>query len=214
MYKELYGYLVIYKQLSVPGIGTFLLNRAPVEIDFPNKLAHPSIYSVSLASAENKIDPDFYHQLSAIIDKSASDTVKLFNDFAFDLVNSIKSGAEVRWNNVGKLSRSLDGAIRFTNPEINTAQLPVTAEKVLRENAGHMVRVGEDQRTSEQMTQFLSDSSSVRNHWLLIAISIAILAFIFIGWHFSQNGVGATANMNKKNPASPPASTYKILSQP
>ncbi len=48
MYGELYQYLVLHKQLNIPGIGTFLVERKPADIDFVNKVVNPPAYTVAL----------------------------------------------------------------------------------------------------------------------------------------------------------------------
>ncbi|MEI9912027.1 MAG: hypothetical protein WDO71_21700 [Bacteroidota bacterium] len=37
MYQELYAYLILHRQLNVPGIGTFLVERKPAETEFTHK---------------------------------------------------------------------------------------------------------------------------------------------------------------------------------
>ena len=48
MYESLYQYFLQYKQLSVPGIGTFFLDRTPATVNFPDKRMDPPVYAVRL----------------------------------------------------------------------------------------------------------------------------------------------------------------------
>ena len=59
MYGELYQYLILHKQLNIPGIGTFLVERKPADIDFARKIINPPAYTIALhhgnATPSNKI---------------------------------------------------------------------------------------------------------------------------------------------------------------
>jgi hypothetical protein len=57
MYAELYQYLISYKQVALPGIGTFSLERKPAESDFANKRINSPVYSVNLHFPANTPRP-------------------------------------------------------------------------------------------------------------------------------------------------------------
>ena len=48
MYQDLYEYLILYKQLNVPGIGTFTVEREPSETEFTHKQINSSAYTITL----------------------------------------------------------------------------------------------------------------------------------------------------------------------
>ena len=93
----------------MPGIGTFLLERKPAEIDFINKRMNPPSYTIALQPAVSS-SKKFYNWLAATLGISEHDAILRFNDFAFDLKNQIVSGAIVNWMGVGTLSNGLAGA--------------------------------------------------------------------------------------------------------
>ena len=102
----------------------------------------------------------------------------------------------MNWHGVGIFQQGQDGMVKFEPQPIHVVyEKPVGAEKVIRENAAHQVRVGEDYRTSAQMTEmlFTEDAPRKRNWWLLPLILI-ILAFLLTAWYFSSRGfkIGST----------------------
>lgn len=214
MYGELYQYFIQHKQLPVPGIGTFLLERKPATADFPNKLINPPVYSISLKQANDTPTKKFFIWLGAVLNISDRDAVIRFNDFVFDLKRKITEGDKIHWNGVGVLSSGLAGEIRF-EPELKETVLeaPVKAEKVLRENASHSVRVGEDEKTSTEMIDYFSQPAEKKKYWWATALVIALLAIMFIGWYLSAHGLetNAAGNGQRLQPAESSA-TYK--SQP
>ncbi len=98
-----------------------------------------------------------------------------------DVKNKISSGEIIDWNGVGTLSRGLAGEIKFKSAVNNLGyEEPVTAEKVIREKAEHMVRVGEDERTSAEMTEMLNQPEEKKSYWWAYALALALLAVLFL----------------------------------
>lgn len=213
MYTELYQYLISNKQLAIPGIGTFLLEKKPAESDFSNKRINPPVFSINLQLPAKIPTEKFYKSLSAALGISEPDAINVFNDFAQGIKKSIDSGEIIDWNGVGVLSKGLAGEIKFKSAVNNLDyEKPVTAEKVIREKAEHMVRVGEDQKTSSEMTELLSHTEEKKSSWWVYALAAVLLSIIFISWHFSTHGidVAATANSKAMTPGEADI-TYKIL---
>jgi nucleoid DNA-binding protein len=200
MYAELYQYLISYKQVALPGIGTFSLERKPAENDFSNKRINPPVYSVNLHFPAKTPSGKFYQWLSGVLSISESNAINAFNDFALDIRNKISNGEIIDWSGVGTLSRGLAGEIKFKSAVNNLGyEEPVTAEKVIREKAEHMVRVGEDQKTSAEMTELLNQPEEKKSYWWAYALALALGSIVFIGWHFSEHGVDVAATANNKS---------------
>jgi hypothetical protein len=208
MYAELYQYLVQHKELPVPGIGTFLLERKPAAVDFPNRMINPPSYAVSLQAGSYVPGQRFFSWLAVSLGITDREAIFRFNDFAFEMKKQISDGAVIEWDGMGTLKRGLSGDVKF-NPstEERALEKPVPADKVIREKAEHMVRVGEDERTAEEMTEMLNRTEEKRSYWWAWSLAIALLAIIFIGWYFSQHGLvfSSTANSTKLVPGETPA---------
>ncbi len=201
MYKELFQFLLLHKELPVPGIGTFLLERSSASVDFPNKQITAPSYQITLKPGAEPPGKSFFNKLSGLLHQSSRDTVLQFNDFVFELKKQVMDNAIVDWKGIGILQKALAGDIRLVSTDDFLAQ-PVPAEKVIREKADHMVRVGEDEMTSAEMTEILSQPEEKKSYWWVYAMVIGILSVIFIGWHLSENGVdlNATGNSKKLSP--------------
>ena len=213
MYEKLYQYLLQHNKLPVPGIGTFLLEKIPARVEFSNKRINPPAYTISMKSAATSPTTNFFSWLANALDLGERDAILKFNDFAFDLKKQVENGDTINWNGVGTITKGLGGEIKFSSDVISIAyETPVAAEKVIREKAEHNVRVGEDQRTSAEMVEMLSHPEANKSYWWAYALAIALAAFVFIGWHFSQNGISVSSTSN--NQVLVPSvtnTTYKIL---
>lgn len=216
MYEELYQYFIQHRQLNVPGIGTFLLQRKPAIADFPNKIINPPSFSIAFDKDSNAPARKFFTWLAAAFGITDREAIVRFNDFVFEMKKRINAGDKIDWHGVGIISSGLGGEIRF-EPAMKDAvlDLPVKAEKVIRENALHTVRVGEDEKTSVEMTELLNQPVARKRYWWTWALVLALLATMFIGWYFSRYGisVGAAGNNTKVSPkkASPTSRTLQIL---
>lgn len=212
MYLELYQYLLLHKQLPVPGIGTFSLDRTPARIDFPNKLMYPPVYAFNLQESPGIPAKSFFHWLGRALHVTDRDAVIRFNDFAFEMKKQIAEGDLINWNGVGTIIKGLAGEIKFIPAEPAFKEQPVPAAKVLREKAEHTVRVGEEEKTSVEMEEMLALPAEKRSWWWAYALVAGLLATLFIGWYLSENGIDtrATANTKKLVPVES-ASTYKAL---
>lgn len=203
MYGELYQYLVLHKQLNIPGIGTFLVERKPADIDFASKIINPPAYSIALHHGNASPSQKIFNWLSTILNISERDALSRFNDFAFELRNKIMAGEKLQWEGIGTLSKGLAGEIRFEAAlKGMTMSVPVPANKVIRENAEHTVRVGEDHKTSTEMMERLNPADEKKSYWWAAALIIGLLAFVFIAWYFSSNGLNtsSTGNQQKLEP--------------
>ena len=80
MFGELYQYLVLHKQLNVPGIGTFLVERKPADIDFVSKVAYPPAYTISLHHGNVTASKKIFSWLSDVFNISERDALSRFND--------------------------------------------------------------------------------------------------------------------------------------
>ena len=199
MYGELYQYLILHKQLNIPGIGTFLLERKPADIDFVNKMANPPAYTIALHHGNTTPSKNVFNWLSSTLNISERDALTRFNDFALDIKDKILAGDKLQWNGVGTLSKGMAGEIRFeaTLKDLK-AGIPVPAIKVLRENAAHAVRVGEQEKTSTEMVEMLAPADKKKIQWWGIALITGLLAFIFIALYFSSKGLNTSSTGNQQ----------------
>ena len=211
MYGELYQYLILHKQLNIPGIGTFLLERKPADIDFVNKMANPPVYTIALHHGNTTPSKNVFNWLSSTLNISERDALTRFNDFALDIKDKIHAGNRLHWNGIGILSKGMAGEIRFeASLKDLKAGTPVPAIKVIRENAAHSVRVGEQEKTSTEMAEMLAPAEKRKIHWWGIALIAGLLAFVFIALYFSSKGLNtsSTGNQQKITPQKE-APTYK-----
>jgi hypothetical protein len=195
MYDDLYEYLILYRQLNMPGIGTFSLETRGAATDISNRTIDPPAYTISFDSSNTTPAKKFYNWLADRIHLPYPDAVVRFNSFAFDLKAKIMAGNKIIWDKVGTLTKTLSGDIRFESSLTNHRyDPPLPVSRVIRENAEHTVKVGEQHKTSSQMAELLSQQEAKRRRWWLPALVVGALLLIFLVIYFMQNGMSVASS--------------------
>ena len=189
MQNSLYEFLVINKELSLPGIGTITLQQNSSQLDFTNKqFSAPSSYFI-IRSKDDKPSKKVFEWLFSAYGVSEWDAVRSLNDFSFIIRNKLSEAGEMIWDGVGVFRRDASGNLTLDPPSIPIQnQQPVHAEKVMREKFEHTVLVGEQEKSSVEMAEYFAEAAPRRNHTWIIALVLTVLAVMFIGWYFSEKG--------------------------
>ena len=113
------------------------------------------------------------------------EAVRLLNKFSSELKNALSVSGEANWEPVGILRRDGKGDIALYASDFQLdCEMPVLAEKVLREKAEHTVLVGETERSVAEMEVLLGETEVKKDHFWTIAIALVILSFLFIVYFF------------------------------
>ena len=198
MQNTLYEFLILNKSVSIPRIGTISIQREPAQHDIGNKLFNSSAFNYRLDTQNDQPSKKFFAWLSAVLGVSESDAVKSLSDFSQSLKNKLSEAGEANWENVGVLRTDAAGYVRLDPAPVDLqSEMPVNAEKVIREKFEHTVLVGEQERSSVEMEEYLADTRPTRNYLWIIAIVLTVLCIMFIGWYFSEKGFTPSSAGNK-----------------
>jgi nucleoid DNA-binding protein len=207
MLELLRRYLYLYKSISLNGFGTIMLDEIPARIDYPNKLLHPTQYKLQFQSTSNA-DDRFSIWVSEQLNVSKEESAKQTANFISDLKHCLNNQKVVDWQGIGSFKNDENQVLRFT-PSINIETGdPVAAEKIIRRNAEHFIRVGEQEKTNTQMQELLfGTKKKVRFHWwhsaviLLVLGIVAILYFAYLfpmSWKMQGNKMELKTNQAPK----------------
>lgn len=217
MFSYLYQFLICNQQVSLPGIGTFIIDITPGKTDIINKVVLPPEYAYRYERNKDARGKNFFTWFALQTNITERDAVKQLNDFSFEIKKLIQDGKQVIWKGVGIIHPCEKEEIGFIPEKKNFVfELPVIAEKIIRQNAQHVMLVGDKQTTSAKMTEILAQpssaasTSSIAPAWWAIAIVLSFAAIMLTGWHFSEHGFGVTSTgTTKKISINDPGATYK-----
>lgn len=184
MLSILTTYFIKNKKLYIPSLGSFKLTELPATLDFADRLIYPPAHQVSFFEKE-EADEDQLIFISENKNVDTSEAEQQLFSFGQQIKNKIQQ-SPFNWKGVGRLEYLNDKFV--FHPYEKALLLPVTANKVFRENAHHAVLVGEQEMQSNNMDEVSHITSKRTPPVLLIALIILILAVLFIAYHFYNKG--------------------------
>jgi hypothetical protein len=193
-------YLLQYRRLSIPHVGTFELLQQSPEFNVVDKMILPPSFRLNW----NNSDALPEHQISYIAATINADKESIKQDL--DLFGKkFKSQVQKQpfnWNGIGTIKAD-NGTIDIDN-EIKVDGLEsVAAHKLLRENAQHQVLVGDQEMTSQQVAHSLSQTGKKKAYvvwigWILFILTLLAIAFILYknGFNPLSSGLKTKASGN------------------
>jgi len=140
-------YLLQYKRVSIPHIGSFELVQEPPQLQVADHLFLPPSFTTAYIKRDGV--PEHQSRFFSTLDASAgSDGLSLFGE---QLHNRLRRGP-VQWKGFGILRYSANEIVFEPQPLILPALQALPAQKILRQDAVHQVLVG-DQSVSKQAVE-------------------------------------------------------------
>ncbi|MFN2440095.1 MAG: hypothetical protein ABR503_12905 [Chitinophagaceae bacterium] len=184
MLSTLTAYFLKNKKLYIPGFGNFRLIEHSATLDFADRLINPPYYKISFSEKEEWDE----NQINFICENdgvNANEAEQQLLEFGQELNHQIRQSSLI-WKGVGRFEYLNDKFV--FHPVEKNILLPVTANKVFRENAHHAVLVGEQEMQSNNMHEVQHITAKKTSYVILIALIILILAVLFIAYRFYSRG--------------------------
>jgi hypothetical protein len=199
MFAVLNAYLYQHRSISIPGLGTIYLETLPAAVDVADRTMLPPVYHFRFDKYFDAPDKEFFAYLATQRNILDYEAIKWYNEFSFELRNRIKNEDAVNWDGVGVLKKDGSGNVLFEPVATPFDFLqPTPAMRVNRQDAQHTLLVGDRERTSGEMNEWLHDDAHRRRKvaWWIIAVIIAVAGLAFLGWYFYSHGL-LTGNQTK-----------------
>ncbi|HEY4109055.1 hypothetical protein [Puia sp.] len=192
MFEVLNAYLFQHRSISIPGLGTIYLETLPAAVDVADRTMLPPVYHFRFDKYFDAPDKEFFTFIATQQNVLDYEAIKWYNEFSFELRNRIKNEDAVSWDGVGILKKDGSGNVLFEPAASSFGFLqPTPAMRVNRQNAQHTLLVGDRERTSDEMNEWLHDDAGKRRKmaWWVIALIIAGAGLAFLGWYFYSHGL-------------------------
>lgn len=172
-------YLTFKKQVSIEGVGTFSVEELPARLDFPNRLLHAPEHILHFNSKWEE-DALFEQWVQKQSGASQQEVKAQLQHLSNQFQRTLTEQQALSWKNIGRFSKK-DQQIQFVSEFEAVKRSPVTAEKVIRKNAQHSIRVGEQEKTNVEMEELLqTQSRKTLNLWWLFALALFLTALVLI----------------------------------
>lgn len=179
-------YLIQHKQIALPGIGNFSVETKPAQLDFVNRSITSKENTIEFTNDKQEPASAFYAYLSHELKTDEATAKQHFNEFIARLRNELNQKKTVYLKGIGRLTKQNTASLAFEQ-EIMPAYFPkLVAEKIIRKNSTHTVRVGEDERTSEEMHEVLQHGQALRKErWWIAAGILALIGIAAIVFYYA-----------------------------
>jgi hypothetical protein len=198
MLQVLNAYLFQHRSISIPGLGTIYLETFPAHVDVADRTVLPPVYRFRFDKYFDAPEKEFFVYLATQGKMLDFEAIKWYNEFSFDLRNRIRSEDEVLWQGVGVLKKDGSGNVLLESAPAPAFSLqPVPAMKVKHLDAVHTLLVGDRERTSGEMNEWLQVEpvSRKRLSWWVVALALLVIGLGILAWHFYTHGF-STANQS------------------
>jgi hypothetical protein len=198
MLQVLNAYLFQHRSISIPGLGTIYLETFPAHVDVADRTVLPPVYRFRFDKYFDAPEKEFFAYLGAQAKMLDFEVIKWYNEFSFDLRNRIRNEDEVIWEGIGVLKKDGSGNVLLESAMAPAFFLqPVPAMKVNRQDAVHTLLVGDRERTSGEMNEWLQEEAASRRRlsWWVIALVLVVIGLAVLAWHFYTHGF-STANQS------------------
>lgn len=190
MKASLYNYLIQHQQLPIPGLGTIYVERVPARTDFRNQQILPPFIKFRFDPYFDAPDQGLFRYIAEKHAIEDFEAIRWYNEWAFALRTDIKNNLKAFLNRVGTLIQDPSGEIVLESLDsMYAGAVPVHAERVIRQDQQHIVKVGEEHWTSSQMEEHLQEleENKSNNQWWIYAAIIAGVSGALWLYQFMQH---------------------------
>jgi nucleoid DNA-binding protein len=183
MQQLIHKYFALNRSVSLPGIGSFIVETQNAKLDFIDKTLYPPVHSIRFDKRDVH-DEKFYHFLSRETGVEETNAIENFKQFSTELKTRLENDHALTLEGIGTLTKNKFG---YEFVEDNTIQkyFPViTAERIIRQNAEHTVKVGEQERTSTQMHKHFQQRKIKEDNWFVHALILGAIGIVAIALYY------------------------------
>ena len=190
------SFLLQSAKTTLPYIGTFYHQWTSSKLDVVNKQILPPVRELIFHESSDSDAGNLVNFISRKQHIQLTEAKTELDKYCNYWKDKLNRGDSLNFETIGLLRRNEEGLIYFQSERSNQFLQPVSAERVLHENAAHNVLVGDKETTSTLMNQYYSGEIVLeKSHWgtwaiILLAIAASVLFFHFNTHSFSTSGVG------------------------
>lgn len=197
----------------MPGLGSVAVQRKAAISDFVDHVFLPPSYSFQWNQADTNPSPGFYKWLADELNTTEEEAALKVNEYVGELKREINAGKEINWEGVGIIRRGMDSGIELeTGDKQLDFEQEVFAEKVIHPDSSHTILVGDEEKSSADMNQFLGlfQRKKITKHRLILWIAAFALVLFIIYMSVTGWSPVSVSNKNGISPNDAPASYKEI----
>jgi len=186
MYNSIQKFLALHHHVALPGIGSFTVEKKPATLDFTNRHISASKNIVVFSNDDQQPGAYFYDFLSAELNINRTEATHAFSDFTNKLKDELNADKPVYFKGVGTLSKQTENEFSFETEAMPEYFPGLVAERIIRKNVAHAVKVGEDEKTSDEMHAMLAQPQiRKKERWWIAAVILGAIGLAAIALYYT-----------------------------
>jgi len=210
----LYRYFSLSGSVSIPGLGALSLKRIPAVNDFSSKQLLPPAqvlkYTANINPSSGE-QSNYIARLSGLNKEQVDNELKILGE---ELKSRLMAERKLEWMDVGSFSVSDEGEIGFVPKTVTTEFFaPVHYVHVLRADAEHTIKVGEEEKTNTDMEVFFEDqrANAGKNKWKKAALALVSIALLLLAIRFLFGSFDFLESRYNPLKFITPKATYRVI---
>jgi nucleoid DNA-binding protein len=188
----LYKYLIIHKQVTLPGIGVFSINRKPASHDLVNKTFQSPVFDIDFSSKASIADKDFFIFVSREKGIDEAEASKHLHDFAYRLKEEVSLNKIVELPGIGVLRKDDLGRLSLRSADVIGTYFPtvIPEDAILEVNNKTSSENGDSVPSSETINAPGKEpkiAERAKDYWWVYAIVLALIGISGIVYYYYQN---------------------------
>lgn len=194
------SYLLQSRECSLEHIGTILISSKPAALYIAHKQILPPASEITFTEGANQSSPGLIKYIAQKKGYSADVAESILSDFCTEWKERIDTGEPFVFDTLGSLQKNNAGNIFFKSDQNYEFLKPVTAERVIHQNAEHNVLVGDKEVSSILVPEYKIEEPVVkRSNWWIWAAMLAVIGLTVIIYHFSKQNFTSSSTGNQTN---------------
>ena len=193
MYSLLHQYLIIHKQLDLPGVGLLQVIDVPARYNAAEKKIYAPHPAIRCKAERMEVDNILYSWIAKQLSISVETAQNQFHTFINNILGELAKHNQTTWKGLGIFTKNDTGIIRFAWEKTIQQYLPsITATKIIRNGTSHNLLVGAHEATSIEMEQWLSQDASPltkKHRWFWVMATVIVVAISISIYYLIQDGV-------------------------
>lgn len=183
MQQLIHKYFVLNRSVSLPGIGSFNVETQSAKLDFIDKILYAPVYNIRY-NQFNAPDKKLYQFLSRETGVDEITAVENLKQFTQQLKEQLEKNIVVNLNGIGTLKKNAADYEFIADTSVQKYFPNLTAERIIRQNAEHTVKVGEQERTSTQMHEHFQQRKIKEDNWFVHALILGAIGIVAIALYY------------------------------
>ena len=183
MYELFYKYLILNHKVSLPGIGSFSVERIPAKMDFVSRSLFAPKEIIQFNKEQQVSEKNFYDFLEKQLNISEMEAITNFNDFAHQIKDKASQAGGINLPGLGLLRTDFDGSLYFVADENKLQPLKQiyldNSTTTANANLVDVYDTGESTIITQEVEVSASEEKIVINkqedYWWVYAIILALL---------------------------------------